>query len=221
MSYRTLFDLQESWSVSDSHVDEELAQAEIEGELAALLSEVGSGTIRTSDADVYHVLNPKGITYWSREVLEHLQGICQPLRLRTFLIDEGGGTYAFICSNGVYVLHHQRGLVGRFEDIAAFFTYLFEGIRADANLFRSAPDADAIAQRLKQAETMPKLSPLTQLGAKTDAEFRPYNAHIAWKEGDLMMHPNEGRGIVVAVKTKMYIQVEFASGKKTLGHKGW
>ena len=60
-------------------------------------------------------------------------------------------------------------------------------------------------------------------GAKTgkkDVDFVPYDPHIRWKKGDLMVHPREGRGFVVAVKTTMYIQVEFASGKKTLGHKG-
>jgi prepilin-type processing-associated H-X9-DG protein len=67
------------------------------------------------------VLDADGIVYWSREVLERLQGTCQPAGLLTFCIDDGGGTCAFWCSSGVFTHHHQRGLLARYDDVPAFF----------------------------------------------------------------------------------------------------
>ena len=221
MSLQTLFESQDSWSQTCTHDAEALSDATIKGKLALLLSEVGSGEIRVPEGGLYHVLDPEGIAYWSREVLEKLQAVCQPAGLHTFFIDEGGGTYGFVCSNGVYAMHHRRGFLGRYEDIASFFAKVFADIASGEEPFSTDGDSDAIEKLLRQAKMCEPSRFEEHLAGKTHADFRPYDPYIPWSEGDLMMHPKEGRGVVVAVKTTMYIQVEFASGKKTLGHKGW
>lgn len=220
ISLQERFESLESWSRGCTH-DAVLREQDIGRELAIHLSEIGSGEIRTADGGLYHVLDPDGIAYWSREVLEKLQGICQPDGLCTFFIEEGGGTYAFVCSNGVYTMHHRGGFLGRCEDLASFFGRALTLVEEGEEPFDEVEDGTAIEQMLRQAKMRSKSSFDERIAGKVHTDFRSYDPHTPWKKGELMMHPQEGRGIVVAVKTTMYIQVEFASGKKTLCHKGW
>ncbi len=215
-----LFGALDTWTPADSYDDAALAAAGIHGDVAALLAEVGSGVIDTSErvgGDRHHVLDPEGVAYWSREVLEKLQGICQPAGLQTFFIDDGGGTYAFACSNGVYTFHYQRGLLARFDDVAAFFRDAMAG----EVVFGTRGDPDALAERLRQAEQIVETPLAERLAGKTHQEFRRYDPYVPWRDGELMTHPAHGRGIVTAVKSTMFIQVEFAGGRVTLAHKGW
>jgi hypothetical protein len=212
----------ESWSPAKDYDAEQLTELGIRGEVARLLTEVGSGELTSASGQTYHLLDPEGVAYWSREVMEKLQDRWQPAHLETFLIDEGGGQYAFLCSNGVYILDHAHGLLARYEGLEAFLAAALGRLRAGKEPFdEEKRDPQVLLHWLRESAPATGSSVdqrLRQLGA--DA-FRPYDPHVRWRKGDLMLHPTEGRGIVTAVKTTMYIQVEFASGKKTLAHRGW
>jgi len=221
MSLASLFQSQPAWSSTNIYETDELREANIVGGVATLLNEVGSGDINVTEGGLYHVLDVEGVAYWSRDVLEKLQGRCQPAGLNTFFTDAGGGTYGFVCSNGVYAMHFSRGLLARFDDLKDFFSAVFAAVSQGAEPFADLAGLEAVEQTLRQADMLQESGFQHLIAGKVDADFAPYDPHIPWKKGDLMMHASQGRGIVLAVKTTMYIQVEFASGKHTLGHKGW
>jgi len=218
---QSLFESHPGWSATAGHDADALSDANIDGAVAALLEAVGSGDLQSEDGGLYHLLDPDGIEHWSREVLEKLQSIAQPIGLKTFFIDAGGGTYAFACSNGTYTMHHSLGLLERHGSVEAFVRDVFARLSQGAEPFPSAVQSDQVESMLRQAEASVDTTFDARIAALGDVTFPPYDPHIPWKAGDAMTHPRHGRGIVVAVKTTMYIQVEFASGRTTLGHKGW
>ncbi|MDX9720928.1 MAG: hypothetical protein RBU37_09265 [Myxococcota bacterium] len=219
---KELFERSESFVGTKTYDAETLAEAGIEGELALLLEELGSGELKTPGGLLFHVLDPDGIVYWSREVLEKLQGTAQPAGLQAFFIDEGGGSYAFRCSNGVYTLHHQKGLLARYDSIAAFFLRAFEKLDSGRNPFDVAgSDQSALEVALREALPLQETPLQERLAGTKDAEFRSYDPYSRWREGELMRHPVYGKGIVTAVKTTTLVQVAFATGKRTVAHRGW
>lgn len=220
-SLAELLESYDRWIPAETYDRDQLVEQGIGDELAALLADAGSGELETAGGMRYCLLDPDGIVYWSREVLEKLQPIAQPAGLLTFFIDQGGGTYVFSCSNGVYAMHHQRGFLGHYVDVAAFFEELMRTIAAGGEPFEQETDSEAIERQLRAAR-MGETTPFEALIAgKADADFVPYDRYARLEEGDLVLHPTLGKGIVTAVKTTMYAQVEFADGKTTLQHKGW
>jgi hypothetical protein len=218
---RQLLESYDQWTGLDDYEPAELAEQGITGPVAAMLAGVGSGELVTAGGALYHLLDPDGVVYWSRDVLEKLQPIAQPDELHTFMTDEGGGTYVFTCSNGVYVLHHARGLLAHHEDIPSFFEHLLRTLADGAEPFEEAGDSEVIEKRLREARTRTEPTFEELIAGTADADFVPYDPHVRLEKGDLIRHATKGKGIVTAVKTTMFVQVAFYDGKATLNHKGW
>ncbi len=214
------FEALDEWIPGEDWGEAELERAGIEGELAEALAEVGACSIGEHGGQ-FHVLDVDGVELWSGRVREHIQAIAKPASLHTFFIDEGGGTYAFACDGSVFTYHFQRGLLERFDTARAFLEAAAERFAAGESPFAAGGDADAIAERLRGAPADEKPSLAERFRGRADEDFARYDPHRKWEVGQLMRHRKFGRGIVVAVQTTMYIQVEFESGLRRLSHKGW
>lgn len=210
----------DTWEPGEEWGEAELERAGIQGELAEVLGEVGACAIGEHGGQFY-VLDPDGVELWTGRVRQKIQAIATPATLHTFFIDEGGGTYAFACDGAVFTYHFRDGLLEAFDGPRAFLEAAVERIARGESPFADGGDAEALAKKLAAAPAVEKESLAYRFRGRADEDFPRYDPHRKWEVGQLMRHRKLGRGVVVAVETTMYIQVEFESGLARLSHKGW